>query len=101
MTKSVKAPTQPVVLIFFFFKVLLALWPSLLVLRRDRSYALKHRDPSCIMLSRSALWAIVDGRQSAHTGIPAVLEERAMPVIARIFTYLQTLPSTAFIFLIF
>jgi hypothetical protein len=53
------------------------------------------------MLSRSALRAIVDGRQSAHTGIPALLEERAMPVIARVFTSLQTLPSTAFIFLIF
>jgi hypothetical protein len=53
------------------------------------------------MLSRSTLRAIVDGRQSAHTGIPTVLEERAMPVIARIFTSLQTLPSTAFIFLIF
>jgi hypothetical protein len=53
------------------------------------------------MLSRSALRAIVDGRQSDHTGIPAVLEERAMPVIAQIFTSLQTLPSTVFIFLIF
>jgi hypothetical protein len=53
------------------------------------------------MLSRSALRAIVDGRQSAHTGIPAVLEEKAMPMIARIFTSLQTLPSTVFIFFIF
>jgi hypothetical protein len=33
------------------------------------------------MLSRSALWAIVDGRQPTHTRIPAVLEERAMLVI--------------------
>jgi hypothetical protein len=53
------------------------------------------------MLSRSTLRTIVDGRQSAHTRIPAVLEERAMPVIARTLTSLQTLPSTAFIFLIF
>jgi hypothetical protein len=53
------------------------------------------------MLLRFALQAIVDGRQSAHTRIPAVLEERAMPVITRIFTSLQTLPSTAFIFLVF
>jgi hypothetical protein len=30
-----------------------------------------------------------------------VLEERAMPVIARIFTFLQTLPNTVFIFFIF
>jgi hypothetical protein len=53
------------------------------------------------MLSRSTLWAIIDGRQSAHTEILAVLEERAMPVIPWIFTSLQTLPSTAFIFLVF
>jgi hypothetical protein len=53
------------------------------------------------MLSRFALRAIVDGRQSAHTKIPAVLEERAMPMIARIFTSLQTLPSTVFIFFVF
>jgi hypothetical protein len=53
------------------------------------------------MLSRSALRAIVDGRQSAHTEIPAVLEERAMPMIACIFTSLQTLPSTMFIFFVF
>jgi hypothetical protein len=65
------------------------------------SYALKHRDLSWIMLLRSALWAIIDGRKSAHTGIPAVLEERAMPMIARIITFLQTLPSTVFIFFVF
>jgi hypothetical protein len=53
------------------------------------------------MLSRSALWAIVDGRQSAHTEIPTALEERAMPMITHIFTSLQTLPSTVFIFFIF
>jgi hypothetical protein len=52
------------------------------------------------MLLRSALWAIVDSRQSAHTGIPAVLEERAMPIIARTFRSLQTLPSMVFIFFI-
>jgi hypothetical protein len=45
------------------------------------------------MLLRSALQAIVDGRQSAHTKILAVLEERAMPMIACIFTSLQTLSS--------
>jgi hypothetical protein len=53
------------------------------------------------MLSRSALWAIVDGRQSAHTGIPAVLEERAMPMIMRTFTSLPTVPSMVFIFFVF
>jgi hypothetical protein len=53
------------------------------------------------MLSRSALWAIIDGKQSAHPGIPAVLEERAMPMIACILTSLQTLPSTVFIFFVF
>jgi hypothetical protein len=53
------------------------------------------------MLPRSALRAIIDGRQSAHPGIPAVLEERAIPMIARILTSLQTLPSMVFIFFIF
>jgi hypothetical protein len=53
------------------------------------------------MLSRSAHRAIVDGRKLAHTGILAVLAERAMPMIAWIFTSLQTLPSTVFIFFIF
>jgi hypothetical protein len=53
------------------------------------------------MLSRSALQPIVDGRQSAYPRIPAVLEERAMPMIARILTSLQTLPSTMFIFFVF
>jgi hypothetical protein len=57
--------------------------------------------PLCIMLSRSALRAIVDGRQLAHTEIPAVLEEKAMPMITRIFTSLYTLPSMVFIFFIF
>jgi hypothetical protein len=52
------------------------------------------------MLSRFALRAIVDGRRLAHPGIPAVLEERAMPMIARILTSLQTLPSTVFIFFV-
>jgi hypothetical protein len=81
MTKSVRAPAWLVVLIFSF-KVVLTLWLSLLVLRLHRSYALKHRDLSWIMLSMSALQAIVDGTLSAHTRIPAVLEERAMPMIA-------------------
>jgi hypothetical protein len=53
------------------------------------------------MLSRSALRAIIDGRQSAHPGIPAVLEERAIPMITHILASLQTLPGTVFIFFIF
>jgi hypothetical protein len=53
------------------------------------------------MLSRFALRAIIDGRQSAHPGIPAVLEERAVAMITRIFTSPQTLPSMMFIFFVF
>jgi hypothetical protein len=53
------------------------------------------------MLSRSTLRAIVDGRQLAHPGIPAVLEERAMPMIACMLTSLQTLPYMVFIFFVF
>jgi hypothetical protein len=101
MAESVRAPARPVVVIFFFFKVLPMWWLSLLVLRRHGSYALKHRDPFCIMLLRSTLWAIVDGRQLAHTEIPAVLEERAMQMITHIFTSLQTLSIMVFIFFVF
>jgi hypothetical protein len=53
------------------------------------------------MPSRSALQAIVDARQSAHTEILAVLVKRAMPMIKHIFMSLQTLPSTAFIYFVF
>jgi hypothetical protein len=53
------------------------------------------------MLLRSTLWAIVDGRQLAHTEIPAVLEERAMQMITHIFTSLQTLSIMVFIFFVF
>jgi hypothetical protein len=57
----------------------------------------KHRDPFCITLLRSALRAILDGRQSAHARVPAILEERAMPMISRISPLLQTFPSMALI----
>jgi hypothetical protein len=52
------------------------------------------------MLSRSALRAIIDRRQSAHTGVLAILEEWAMPMITRISSLLQTFPSTALILFI-
>jgi hypothetical protein len=60
----------------------------------------KHRDPFCITLPRSALRAILDSRQSAHTGVPAILEEWAMPIFTRISPLLQTFPSTALILFI-
>jgi hypothetical protein len=53
------------------------------------------------MLLRSAIQAIIDGRKSTHTIILAVLEHRAMPMIAQIFMSLLTLPSTVFIFFVF
>jgi hypothetical protein len=60
----------------------------------------KHRDPFCITLSRSAVRAIFDSGQSAHTGVPAIFEERAMPIITCISPVLQTFPSTALILFI-
>jgi hypothetical protein len=60
----------------------------------------KHRDPFCITLPRSALQAILDSRQSAHTGVPTILEEQAMPMITRISPLLQTFPSTTLILFI-
>jgi hypothetical protein len=58
---------------------------------------LENRDPLCISLSGSALRAILGSRQSAHAEIPTILEERAMPMITRVFPLLQTFSSTAFI----
>jgi hypothetical protein len=49
------------------------------------------------MLPGSALPAILSSRQSAHARVPAILEERAMPMITHIFPLLQTFPRTAFI----
>jgi hypothetical protein len=60
----------------------------------------EHRDPFCITLPRSALQAILDTRQSAHTGVPTILEERAMPMITRISPLLQTFPNTTLILFI-
>jgi hypothetical protein len=89
MIKSIRAPAQPVIFVLFFFKVLLsAWWLSLLMLGQHRSQAPKHQDPFCITLPRSALRAIIDRRQSAHTRVPAKPEERAMPMVTRIFMLL-------------
>jgi hypothetical protein len=52
------------------------------------------------MLLRFALRAIIDRRQSVHTGVPAIIEKRAMPMVMCIFTLVQTLPSTMLIFFI-
>jgi hypothetical protein len=68
------------------------------MLGRHRSQTSKHQDPFCITLPGSALRAILDGRQSAHARILAILEEWAMPMITRISPLLQTIPSTALIF---
>jgi hypothetical protein len=70
------------------------------MLGRHKSQASKHRDPFCITLPRFALRAIIDRRQSTHTGVPAILEKRAMPMITRISPLLQTFPNTALILFI-
>jgi hypothetical protein len=100
MIKSIRVPAQPVIFVLFFFKVFLsAWWLSLLMLGQHRSQAPKHQDPFCITLPRSALRAIIDRRQSAHTGVLAILEELVMPMVTCIML-LQTLPSTVLIFFI-
>jgi hypothetical protein len=58
----------------------------------------ENRDPFYITLLGSALRAILSSCQSAHARVPAILEERAMPMITHIFPLLQTFPNTAFIF---
>jgi hypothetical protein len=50
------------------------------------------------MLPGSTLQTILSSGQSAHARVPTILEERAMPMITRVFPLLQTFPSTAFIF---
>jgi hypothetical protein len=87
-----------VILILLLFKVHpSAWWLNLLMLGRYRSQMSENRDPICITLPGSAQ-AIFSSRQSAHARVPAILEERAMPMITRIFPLLQTFPSMAFIF---
>jgi hypothetical protein len=98
MVKSIGAPARPMILILLLFKVHpSAWWLNLLMLGRYRSQSSKSQDPICITLPGSALWAILSSRQSAHARVPAILEERAMPMITCIFPLLQTFPSTAFI----
>jgi hypothetical protein len=67
------------------------------MLGRHRSQTSENRDPICITLPGSALQTILSSRQSAHARVPAILEERAMLMITRIFPLLQTFPSMAFI----
>jgi hypothetical protein len=50
----------------------------------------ENQDPLCISLPGSALRAILDSRQSTHAGIPIIHEERAIPMITRVFLFLQT-----------
>jgi hypothetical protein len=57
----------------------------------------ENRDPLYISLPGSTLWAILGSRQSTHAGILTIPEERAMPMITRIFLFLQTFSSSAFI----
>jgi hypothetical protein len=58
---------------------------------------IKKSRPFCITLSRSALRTILDSRQSAHARVPAILEERAMPMITHISPLLQTFPGVVLI----
>jgi hypothetical protein len=94
----VRALAGPVILILLLFKVHpFAWWLNLLMLGRHRSQTSKNRDPFCITLLRSALRAILNSRQSAHARVPAILEERVMPMITHISSLLQTFPSMALI----
>jgi hypothetical protein len=98
MVKSIRALAWLVILILLLFKVHpFAWWLNLLVLGWHRSQTSRNREPFCITLPRSALWAILNNRQSAYARVPAILEERAMPMITLISPLLQTFPSTALI----
>jgi hypothetical protein len=88
-----------VILILLLFKVHpSAWWLNLLMLGRHRSQTSKNRDPIYITLPGSTLRAIFSSRQSAHARVPAIIEERAIPMITHIFPLLQTSPRMVFIF---
>jgi hypothetical protein len=72
-------------------------WLNLFMLGGHGSQMSENRDPLCITLIGSSLRAILSSRQSAHARVPAILEERAMPMITRVFPLLQTFPSTMLI----
>jgi hypothetical protein len=96
--KSIRAPARTVILIRFFFKVHpSSWWLNLFLLGWHRSQTPENRDPLCISLPGSALRAVLGSRQSTHAGIPTILEERAMPMITRVFPFLQTFSSMMFI----
>jgi hypothetical protein len=97
--KSIGAPARPVILIILFFIKVhpSSRWLNLFVLGRHGPQTSENRDPLCITLPGSALRAILSSRQSAHARVQAILEERAMPMITRVFPLLQTFPSMAFI----
>jgi hypothetical protein len=88
-----------ILILFLFIKVHpSSWWLNLFMLGGHRPQSSENRDPLCITLPGSPLRAILSSRQSAHARVPAILEERAIPMITRVFPLLQTFPSTAFIF---
>jgi hypothetical protein len=87
-----------VILIFFFFEVHpSSWWLNLFLLGWHRSQTSENREPLCISLPGSTLRAILGSRKLTHAGIPTILEERAMPMITRVFPFLQTFSSMVFI----
>jgi hypothetical protein len=66
-----------------------------------RSQTLKNRGASCILPLRIALWTIFKGRESFHTGIRAIFEERAMPMVSCILSLPEVFPSALLVLFFF
>jgi hypothetical protein len=65
------------------------------------SQTLKNRGASCILLLRIAFWTILKARESFHTGIPAIFEEWAMPMVSCILSLPEAFPSALLVFFFF
>src|SRR6185312_11482349 len=99
--KPVRTPPWVMVPVFFFWLGISPGWsPHMIVLTCSRHQAPEHRCLILVAPSRPALQAIIYSRQSAHAGVPAIPEERAMPMVAYSLAPSQR-PSRAVLVLVF
>src|SRR6185503_5239971 len=98
--QPVRTPPWAMVPVFFFWLGISPGWsPHVIVLTCSGPQAPEHRCLILVAPSRPALQAIIYSRQSAHAGVPAIPEERAMSVVAYSLAPSQR-PSRAVLILI-
>src|SRR6185312_6461083 len=99
--KPVRTPPWAMASVFFFWLGISPGWsPHMIVLTCSGPQAPEHRCLILLAPSRPALQAIIYSRQSAHAGVPAIPEERAMPMVAYSLAPPQC-PSCAALVLVF